>query len=110
MFSAFEYFETSCQSVSFCRSYVASGEQMHMKCAFLPSSPNGLAFARLSVLTAFLISSTVSLSLAVSASLLTFQPAYCKLFPMHIASRVTHSTTVPSCSPRSSAESAITRS
>ena len=83
---------------------------MHTKCGFLPSSENGLAFARLSERTARRTSSTVSLSSPVRLSLLSLPPAYCTLLPELSASLVTHSMQVPSCSPKSSAESAITLS
>ena len=64
----------------------------------------------LRVRTAFLISSTVSLSSAVSSMRPAAPPAYCTLVVAHMASLVTHSTTVPICSPSSSAESFITES
>lgn len=111
--SALAYLDTSCQSGSLCRSNVASGEQMQIKCGFLapPSAEaNMRALAFLSVRTALRTSETVSLSSAVSPARLVPPPAYCTLVPAHIASRVTHSMTVPSCSPSSSAPSLMTLS
>ena len=71
MASAPAYLDTSCQSGSLCRSYVASGEQMQMKCGFFaPPSVrlNVRALAFFSVRTALRTSATVSVSVPVSAS------------------------------------------
>ena len=77
-----------------------------------PSTPvtKGRALFFFRVRTALRISPTVSLSLAVRATRLAAPPAYWTLVVSHMASRVTHSMTVPSCSPSSSAESAMTGS
>ena len=81
---------------------------MQMKWGFLPSSPKGRALAFLRVRTALRISATVSLSAAVISPRPDLPFAYCTLVPAFMASRVTHSTTVPSCSPSSSALSEMT--
>lgn len=105
--SALEYLETSCHRLSLCRSYTASGEHMHIKCGclVLPLSPvvNWRALFFLRVLTALRISVVVSLSAGVSARREVLPFANCTVLPSFMALRVTHSSTVPSCSPKSSA-------
>ena len=70
----------------------------------------GRALFFFKVRTALRTSATVSLLLVVSATREAAPPAYWTLVVSFMASRVTHSMTVPSCSPKSSAESAMTGS